>query len=133
MACKDCIIYGTCTIDETEGLWPTVFLSSSSVPAPATSRYANGSKELPEKDRHAVGRDLERVQHRWPVGMPLARPLGKGLWEVRTSLASNRIARVIFCFHEEELVALNGFIKKSQKAPQDELDLALSRKKEMER
>jgi phage-related protein len=90
-------------------------------------------KELPEKDRHVVGRDLERVQYRWPVGMPLARPLGKGLWEVRTSLASNRIARVIFCFHEEELVALNGFIKKSQKTPQDELDLALSRKKEMER
>ena len=41
-------------------------------------------KDLPEDDRRAVGRDLERVQHRWPVGMPLARPLGKGLWEVRT-------------------------------------------------
>lgn len=90
-------------------------------------------KELPVEDRLAIGRDLERVQHRWPVGMPLARPLGKGLWEVRTRLPSNRIARVIFCFHEEELVALNGFIKKSQKTPQGELDLALSRKKELER
>jgi phage-related protein len=49
--------------------------------------------------------------------MPLAGPLGNGLWEVRTSLASGRIARVIFCFHEEELVALNGFIKKSRKTP----------------
>lgn len=90
-------------------------------------------KELPQADRHAVGMDLQRVQHRWPVGMPLARPLGNGLWEVRTSLASNRIARVIFCFHDEELVALNGFIKKSQKTPQDELELALTRKKEMEK
>jgi phage-related protein len=90
-------------------------------------------KELPVEDRRAVGRDLERVQHRWPVGMPLARPLGKGLWEVRTSLASHRIARVIFCFHDEELVALSGFIKKTQKTPQDELDIALSRKKELER
>ena len=90
-------------------------------------------KELPESDRHAIGRDLERVQHRWPVGMPLARPLGKGLWEVRTRLPSSRIARVIFCFHDEELVALNGFIKKSRKTPQGELDLAVSRKKEMER
>jgi phage-related protein len=90
-------------------------------------------KQLPEGDCHAIGRDLQRVQHHWPVGMPLARPLGKGLWEVRTSLPSNRIARVIFCFHEDELVALNGFIKKSQKTPQDELDLALGRKKEMER
>jgi phage-related protein len=89
-------------------------------------------KELPVEDRHAIGRDLIRVQHRWPVGMPLARPLGKGLWEVRTRLPSSRIARVIFCFFDKELIALNGFIKKSQKTPQGELDLALSRKKEME-
>src|SRR5262245_22975842 len=90
-------------------------------------------KELPVEDRHAIGRDLERVQHRWPVGMPLPRPLGKGLWEVRTGLAISRIARVIFSLHDQELVALKGFIKKSQKTPQGELELALSRKKELER
>lgn len=89
-------------------------------------------KDLPIHDRHAIGRDLERVQHRWPVGMPLARPLGRGLWEVRTRLARHRIARVIFCFHAEELVALHGFIKKSQKTPQGDLFLALSRKKEVD-
>ena len=89
-------------------------------------------KELPEQDRRAVGQDLERVQHRWPVGMPLARPLGKGLWEVRTSLPSRRIARVLFCFHEEVLVALHGFIKKTQKTPPPDLDLALQRTKELE-
>ncbi len=72
------------------------------------------------------------MQHRWPVGMPLARPLGKGLWEVRTRLPSSRIARVIFCFHDGELVALNGFIKKTQKTPQGEIDLALQRKKELD-
>ena len=90
-------------------------------------------KALPVEDRQAIGRDLQRVQHRWPVGMPLARPLGKGLWEVRTRLESSRTSRVIFSFHDEELVALHGFIKKTQKTPQGELDLALSRKKEMER
>lgn len=90
-------------------------------------------KELPREDRLTVGRDLQRVQYRWPVGMPLARPLSRGLWEVRTSLPGNRIARMIFCFHDEQLVALNGFIKKSQKTPQAELDLALDRKKELER
>jgi phage-related protein len=89
-------------------------------------------KALPVEDRHAIGRDLERVQHRWPVGMPLARFLGKGLWEVRTRLPSSRIARVIFCFHEEELVALHGFIKKSQKTPHGERELAMDRKKQME-
>jgi phage-related protein len=89
-------------------------------------------KELPEEDRRVIGQDLQRVQHRWPAGMPLARPLTKGLWEVRSNLPDNRIARVIFCFHENELVALNGFIKKSQKTPKVELDLALCRKKELD-
>ena len=64
--------------------------------------------------------------------MPLARPLGKGLWEVRTRLPSSRIARLIVCFHEEELVALSGFIKKTQKTPQGEIDLALQRKKALD-
>ncbi len=90
-------------------------------------------KDLPRDDRQAIGRDLMSVQWRWPVGMPLCRNLGKGLWEVRSSLPSDRIARVIFCAHEGELVALHGFIKKSQKTPKDEIDLALKRKKEFDR
>jgi phage-related protein len=88
-------------------------------------------KELPELDRRAVGQDLQRLQHRWPVGMPLARPLGHGLCEARTNLVGNRTARVIFCFHEDELVALVGFIKKSRKTPQGELDLARARGREL--
>ena len=89
-------------------------------------------KELPEPDRRVVGQDLMRVQWRWPVGMPLCRNLGKGLWEVRSSLPNNRIARVIFCAHAGELVALHGFIKKTQKTPPSDLDLAAKRQKELE-
>jgi phage-related protein len=88
-------------------------------------------KELPVEDRRAIGQDLLRLQYRWPVGMPLARPLGQGLWEVRTSLVGNRIARVIFCFYRNTLVALSGFIKKTRKTPQSELDLARARKREL--
>jgi phage-related protein len=71
------------------------------------------------------------VQFGWPIGMPLCRSLGKGLWEVR-SVLDERIARVIFCFIGGELVALHGFIKKTQKAPQPDIDLAGKRKKEYE-
>jgi hypothetical protein len=39
-------------------------------------------KGLPEAERQAIGQDLLRAQWRWPMGMPLCRPLGKGLWEV---------------------------------------------------
>ncbi|WP_231728258.1 type II toxin-antitoxin system RelE/ParE family toxin [Sphingopyxis sp. H050] len=76
--------------------------------------------------------DLQRVQFRWPVGMPLVRPMGKGLFEVRTPLPDSTIARVLFCFHQGELYSLHGFIKKSQKAPAADLKLARKRQKEVE-
>ena len=87
---------------------------------------------LPEPERREIGRDLMRVQWRWPVGMPLVRPLGGGLLEVRTSLPGNRIARVLFSFQRGELYALHGFIKKSQATPAADLGLALARKKEID-
>jgi phage-related protein len=86
---------------------------------------------LDAPDRYAIGQDLMRAQWRWPVGMPLCRPMGQGLWEIRTSLPSNRIARVLVCLHKGKLVALHGFIKKTQKTPDDELTLARKRQKEL--
>src|SRR5208282_1565643 len=80
-------------------------------------------KSLVTEERKAVGTDLMRVQWRWPVGMPLCRPMGDGLWEVRTDLPKGRIARVLFCFHERNLVALHGFIKKTRKTPDDDMKL----------
>jgi hypothetical protein len=65
-------------------------------------------KEMGEADRRAIGTDLLRAQWRWPVGMPLCRPMGRGLWEVRTDLSGNRTARVLICAYEGRLVALHG-------------------------
>jgi phage-related protein len=76
--------------------------------------------------------DLMRVQFAWPVGMPLVRALGDGLFEVRTNLPNKTIARVLFCFHEGELFALHGFIKKTKATPLDDLKLARKRKAEVE-
>ena len=89
-------------------------------------------KNLSVEDRQALGRDLRLVELGWPIGMPLCRPLGDGLWEARSSLSGNRIARVLFCATHGRMVLLNGFIKKTRKTPQDELDLARTRQKETE-
>ncbi len=59
-------------------------------------------------------------------------PLGGGLWEVRSDLTSNRIARLMFCFTGGNLVALHGFIKKTQKTPEAELKTARKRMNEFE-
>jgi phage-related protein len=88
-------------------------------------------KELPKADRSLVGHELMKLQFGWPIGMPLVRPMSEGLWELRVSLTSNRIARLLFCFQDGELVALHAFLKKSMKTPQDELALARKRKREI--
>ena len=89
-------------------------------------------RSLDARDRNAIGLDLMRVQFRWPVGMPLCRAMGDGLWEVRTNLPGNRIARVLFCVVQDRIVVLHGFVKKTQKTPDQELVLARKRKKEFE-
>lgn len=58
-------------------------------------------RSLDARDRNAIGLDLMRVQFHWPVGMPLCRAMSDGLWEVRTNLPSNRIARMLFCVTED--------------------------------
>jgi phage-related protein len=89
-------------------------------------------KELPAEERQSIGKDLLRAQWRWPVGMPLYRPIGNGLWEIRTDLPTKRTARILICLYNESLVALHGFIKKTRTLPDDDLALALKRKKELE-
>ena len=90
-------------------------------------------RELETKDRNAIGQDLMRVQYRWPVGMPLCRPLSKGLWEVRSSLTGNRIARVLFFVEDGRIGVVHGFVKKTQKTPADAIALADRRMKEMKK
>lgn len=86
-------------------------------------------KELPKEDCKTIGSDILTVQYAWPVGKPLVDNLGDGIWEVRSRLG-NRIARTLFAVVDEEIVLLHGFIKKQQKTPQDELDLAKKRKRQ---
>lgn len=87
---------------------------------------------LDDAARQAVGLDLMRVQYRWPVGMPLCRSLGDRLWEVRTTLPGNRIARVLFFVQASRIVVLHGFVKKTRKTPPDDLALARRRSREFE-
>jgi phage-related protein len=59
--------------------------------------------------------------------------LGTGLFELRASLPTGRIARLLFCVSEERIVALHGFIKKTRRTPAHDLELARIRKRELEK
>ena len=89
-------------------------------------------KELGRPDSLIIGSDLRLVEKGWPIGMPVCRSLGNGLFETRSNLPNGRTARVIFFIKDGKMGILHGFIKKTQQTPQADIELAKKRKKEME-
>src|SRR5438094_1356052 len=83
-------------------------------------------KALPREERRIIGEDIKAVQFGWPLGMPLVRKLDTGLWEVRSHLPAGT-TRVLFTAAEGRMILLHGFTKKSQKTPQNDLELAKTR------
>jgi len=84
---------------------------------------------LSSEDRKRIGEDIKTVEFGWPIGMPVCKPLGDGIYEVRTGLGQNRIARVLFYIDKKgRMVLLHGFIKKTRKTPTGDLELARSNK-----
>jgi len=86
---------------------------------------------LDKDDRKKIGEDIKTVEYGFPIGMPVCRKLEDKLYEVRSNISDGRIARVIFAVMSGYMILLNGFIKKSQKTPKSEIDLALKRVKEI--
>ena len=100
---------------------------------------SNGTKpvrvwllSLDKEDRKSIGEDIKTVEYGFPIGMPVCRKLGSKLYEVRSSISSKRIARVIFTIESNYMILLNGFIKKDEKTPKSEIDLAIKRKKDIQ-
>lgn len=89
-------------------------------------------RSLDTTDRKAVGEDIKTVQFGWPLGMPLVGHIENDIWEIRIKL-DTRIVRVLFCLENGMMVLLHAFIKKQQKTPKPELDLALKRLKQLRR
>lgn len=85
-------------------------------------------KSLEEEEKKKVGKDIMKVQFVWPVGPPLIKKLSSDLWEIRTDLDDKK-SRVIFTLDKNNLVLLHGFIKKTQRTPQKELETAKERLK----
>ncbi len=87
-------------------------------------------RKLTVEDRKTIGIDIKTVQHGWPLGMPLVRKMEPGLWEVRCDIADG-IARVLFTAKAGQMVLLHGFVKKTQKTPDNELKTARNRLKKL--
>ena len=104
---------------------PVAFFKSESGRIPVWEWLHSLSKD----ERKRIGKAIRVVEYGWPIGMPICRKIvnWKGLWEVRRNLADGTIARLLFCVHDGKMVILHGFIKKSNKTPLADLELAAKR------
>lgn len=101
-------------------------------------RASNGSEpvrnwlqSLDKAIKIVIGEDINKVQFRWPLGMPLVRTLGDGIHELRNHIP-NGIIRILFMVINKTMVLLHGFIKKTQKLPMQDLKIAKERAKKYE-
>ena len=98
--------------------------------------YSTGlEKEILELPAGFVARFLryaERMETYGPdLGMPHTRAMGDGLFELRLKAAEG-IARVLYCTTvSRRIVMLHQFIKKSERTPIKELEVAQRRMKEV--
>ena len=83
---------------------------------------------LPKSHRREIGWRIEVLQERGhQLGMPMSKSLKKGLYELRVPY-ENVAYRVFYSFVEGNIVLLiHGIIKKSQKTPKKDIDLARKR------
>ena len=86
--------------------------------------------DLSPDKRKSLGEDIKAIEIAWPIGLPLVRKLDTNLWEVRTKLP-NQISRVFFTIVQDMMVLLHAIIKKTQKTPQKDLELAKRRRNEV--
>jgi hypothetical protein len=63
---------------------------------------------LPSEDRKLVGRDTQKVEFGWPLGLPYCHSLGNGLWEVMSDLTDGKTGRVFSAWRENEWCCCTG-------------------------
>ena len=89
---------------------------------------------MPPKIQARMLKLLELIErHGANLGPPHTEAMGNGLFEVRAK-AQEGIGRSLYCYMKgKHIMVLHAFVKKSAKTPKQELNLALQRKREVEK
>lgn len=111
--------------DGTQAVFNAVFFETGSGKQPVRD-FING---LTKEDKKEIGADIRTVQIGFPMGLPLVRKVKPDLWEIRSTIKDG-ICRVFFTLFKNNMILLHIFVKKTQKTPLKELDIASERLKE---
>ena len=86
-------------------------------------------KSLEKGNQREIGADIRVVQNSFPIGLPLVRKIKSGLWEIR-SMIKDGISRIFFTFRNEKMILLHAIVKKTQKTPLEDIEVATKRLQE---
>jgi phage-related protein len=103
-----------------------VFFKTAAGNQPVRDFFLN---DRSEQDRKEIGADIAVVQRGFPLGLPLVKKVNDNLWEIRSQIPDG-ICRTFFTVHKNTIILLHSFVKKTQKTPKKELDIANRRLQE---
>jgi phage-related protein len=105
---------------------PVVFFKTAAGNQPVRDFILN---DRSGQDRKEIGKDIAVVQWGFPLGLPLVEKVTDNLWEIRSHLPDG-ICRTFFTIYSKTMILLHSFIKKTQKTPKKELEIAYKRLQE---
>lgn len=90
--------------------------------------------ELEPKMQAKIIKVLDLLENNGPLtGLPYSEHLENGIFEIRAKQGTN-ITRVLYFFSVgRKIILTNGFVKKTQKTPRREIDLAKKYRSDFER
>lgn len=107
-----------------------IFYKDSTGKSPIESfllELEKSNKSLVEQARSGIDKIKNKAYHE----EPLSKHLEPGLWELRAK-SSSGILRIIYTFSKGQIIILlHVFVKKKQKTPAKELEIARKRLKEL--
>lgn len=102
--------------------------------------YKKANGEIPARDfldslpsklaaKTRISIDLLR-RYGYRLQMPYARKVSDDIWELRSKQSSNITRIFYFFFDNEKIILTNGFIKKTNSTPKEEINKAIKYKED---
>ncbi|MBP6867303.1 type II toxin-antitoxin system RelE/ParE family toxin [Candidatus Shapirobacteria bacterium] len=90
-------------------------------------------KYLLSLDSSSVSKTIRIIEllekYEYKLGMPYTKQIQKNLYELRIQGRQN--IRLFYCFHQNKIVFVHAFIKKTNKTPSKEINTAIKRIKSL--
>ena len=102
--------------------------------------YESADGQVPVRDfldgldikmRQKMLRSIMALQEMgYSLRMPLSEFLEDGIFELRCKFGSDITRVLYFFYYERKIILTNGFVKKTQKTPKEEIQIAKDRRKD---